>query len=203
MWMKDSKVILCTGGIGSGKSYVARAFDAMGIPSYDTDSAAKALYDTDAVLLAEVAEIAGRDVVKDGKLDRSALAARIFSDKAMLERLEAVVHPAVIRDFNRWKSARESEIVLIESAIMLEKPVFKGLADYVLAVSAPLEMRITRAMRRDGATRGAVLERISRQWTDAERETVADFVIIADERHQIVPEIVKIIETVKNGKDRS
>lgn len=201
--MKTSKVILCTGGIGSGKSYVIRAFNVMGIPSYDTDEAAKRLYDTDARLLGEVAAIAGADVVTDGRLDRRILASRIFADSSLLGKIEAAVHPAVMRDFRKWKEEQPAEMVIIESAIMLEKPALRGAADYVLAVSAPEELRIRRVMSRDNISREAVLSRMAAQWSDAQREECADFVIVTDERHQIVPEIVKIIETVKNGKDRS
>lgn len=201
--MKRSKVILCTGGIGSGKSYVIRAFNAAGIPSYDTDAAAKRLYDTDRELLDAVSEIAGKDVSVDGHLDRGLLASRIFADSSLLGKIEAVVHPAVIRDFRRWEEEQSVEVVIIESAIMLEKPSLRGVADYVLVVSAPEELRIKRVMERDGISREAVLSRMARQWNDRQREEYADFIIVTDERHQIVPEIVKIIETVKNGKDRS
>lgn len=201
--MKRSKVILCTGGIGSGKSYVIRAFNAAGIPSYDTDAAAKRLYDTDRELLDAVSEIAGKDVSVDGHLDRGLLASRIFADSSLLGKIEAVVHPAVIRDFRRWEEEQSVEVVIIESAIMLEKPSLRGVADYVLVVSAPEELRIRRVMERDGISREAVLSRMARQWNDRQREEYADFIIVTDERHQIVPEIVKIIETVKNGKDRS
>lgn len=194
---------MCTGGIGSGKSYVIRAFNAAGIPSYDTDAAAKRLYDTDRELLDAVSEIAGKDVSVDGHLDRGLLASRIFADSSLLGKIEAVVHPAVIRDFRRWEEKQSVEVVIIESAIMLEKPSLRGVADYVLVVSAPEELRIKRVMERDGISREAVLSRMARQWNDRQREEYADFIIVTDERHQIVPEIVKIIETVKNGKDRS
>lgn len=194
---------MCTGGIGSGKSYVIRAFNAAGIPSYDTDAAAKRLYDTDRELLDAVSEIAGKVVSVDGHLDRGLLASRIFADSSLLGKIEAVVHPAVIRDFRRWEEEQSVEVVIIESAIMLEKPSLRGVADYVLVVSAPEELRIRRVMERDGISREAVLSRMARQWNDRQREEYADFIIVTDERHQIVPEIVKIIETVKNGKDRS
>lgn len=201
--MKKNRTILCTGGIGSGKSYVIKAFNAMGVPSYDTDLAAKRLYDTDSQLLLQIAAIAGEDVLKDGKLDRKALAGKIFADKGMLSEIEAAVHPAVIRDFVKWEEKQSSGIVILESAILLEKPALLEVVDYVLTVSAPVELRVERAMRRDNVPRETVERRMSSQWSDAEREARADFVIINDERHQIVPEIVKIIEIVRNGKDRS
>ncbi|MBQ0025217.1 MAG: dephospho-CoA kinase [Bacteroidales bacterium] len=208
--MEGSKVILCTGGIGSGKSCIVKAFNLIGVPSYDTDSAAKRLYDTDAALLEEIASIAGADILKDGKLDKPLFAQRIFSDRKMLEEVEAAVHPAVMRDFEKWKSAQESEVVMIESAIILEKPQLRSVADYVLAVSLPEEIRVRRVMARDHTTAQAVRVRMAKQWDDAQREAYADFVLVPDDKHQLLPEILKIKnlltgsdKIVKNGKDRS
>lgn len=193
------KVILCTGGIGSGKSYVLRVFNALGIPSYDCDESAKSLYDRDAVLLKEIAEIAGEDVVVDGVLHRPLFASRIFSDQTMLERVEEVVHPAVIRDFERWRKSVSSDIVLIESAILLEKPALAGVADFVLTIAAPIEVRIERAMKRDGSSREQVMERLENQWSDEQRIGKSDFVIYTNDRHAILPEVLKIVESVRNG----
>lgn len=201
--MKESKVILCTGGIGSGKSYVIRLFNAMGIPSYDCDAAAKDLYDRDMDLLSSVAQVAGEDVLDENGLNRAALAAKIFSDGSILARIESLVHPAVMRDFEKWKQAQSSQVVIIESAIMLEKPALRNVADYVVVVEASEELRIKRVMARDSASREAVLGRMSRQWNDDQRRQHSDFVINTDEGQQLVPQIVKIIETIKNGKDRS
>ena len=201
--MKGTVTLLVTGGIGCGKSNIVKALGSLGLPSYDCDAAAKRLYDTDARLLAQVASVAGGDVVRGGRLDRKALAAKIFADASLLARIEALVHPAVIRDFLRWKEACKAPICIIESAILLENSSFDSLYDFVLAVSAPLEMRIERTMARDGASREGVLERMSRQWTDAARESRADFIIVTDDRHPILPELINIVEKIKNGKDRS
>lgn len=198
--MKESKVILCTGGIGSGKSHVVRAFSAMGIPSYDCDSAAKRLYDTDPDLIERIAEIAGKDVMSGGKIDRAALAARIFSDAELLSRIEGVVHPAVIRDFENWRNASGSDVVLVESAIMLQKPIFNGLPDFVLMVTCPVEERIERVSARDGLSRQKVLERMEAQ---EEHPEMADFIIETNDRQAIVPAVIEIIQKLKNGKDRS
>jgi len=201
--MEKTLTVLVTGGIGCGKSNIVKAFNSLGIPSYDCDAAAKRLYDTDAVLLAGVVQAAGADVLKDGKIDRRALADKIFADAGLLERINALVHPAVIRDFNSWKASCRAGCCILESAILLENPAFDSLYDRVVAVSAPEEIRVQRTMARDGATRESVLERMSRQWTDSRREERADFVIVTDDRHPVLPELINIVEKIKNGKDRS
>lgn len=201
--MKKTVTILVTGGIGCGKSNIVKAFNSLGIPSYDCDAAAKRLYDTDAELLGQVAQVAGRDVLSGGRLDRKALAAKIFANADLLSRIEALVHPAVIRDFERWQAQCDAEFCILESAILLENPAFDRLYDWVVAVSAPEEIRLERTMARDGASRESVLDRMSRQWSDTQREQRADFVIVTDDRHPILPELINIVEKIKNGKDRS
>lgn len=168
-------VLAVTGGIGAGKSYVCDIFSALhGIPVYDSDSRTKALYDTDAGLLEQIRVIAGDSVISsDGRLSKKRLASMIFSDPHMLSRVEAAVFPAVMKDFDGWKrSVREDAsrsgrpappFVIIESAIFLSKPVLAPMADKVLYVDAPLELRIERVMRRDGVGRDEVLARISNQ----------------------------------------
>lgn len=199
----NPRVILCTGGIGSGKTVVVKAFNVLGVPSYDCDRAAKDLYDCDPQLLAEVVALAGRDVLDaGGRLDRSVLAARIFADEMLRTALEARVHPAVVRDFVRWKQEQRSSLVLIESAILLEKPQFAGLYDYVVAVTAPEELRVARVVRRDGTDEAQVRRRMAAQWSDAERSAHADYILENNDRQALLPAIMAIIEKIKeDGKD--
>lgn len=104
------RTLAVTGGIGSGKSYVVRMFAALGVPVYDADSRTKGLYGSDPELLASLQSILGQDLVRDGVLDRQYMASRIFSDRDILSRVEAVVFPRVLRDFMAWKNAREMEV---------------------------------------------------------------------------------------------
>ncbi|NMB37915.1 MAG: dephospho-CoA kinase [Bacteroidales bacterium] len=198
--MKNSSVILCTGGIGSGKSYIIKVFNALGIPSYDADSRTKSLYDTDKVLLERINAIAGGDVVKDGKLQRAAFAAKIFSDPQMLARVEAVVHPAVMEDFEKWKERQQSDIVLMESAILLEKPALLSNIDYIMVVHAPEERRIERVMARDNISREQILQRMANQWSDSRRLEMADFSIETNDRDSIIAKVIEIIQIIRDGK---
>lgn len=194
------KVLLCTGGIGSGKSFVVSILQAMGCPAYDCDARAKALYDEDPALLQEVVALTGREVLTpEGRLDRKKLAARLFAEPELREKIEALVHPAVIRDFERWKAAQEAlalessaqqaPFAVLESAILLEHPQYRPLYDKVLVVSAPEEVRIRRVMARDGVTREAVLQRMASQWSDEQRRAQADFIIENDGEQALLPQI--------------
>ncbi len=198
--MESGKVILCTGGIGCGKSGIMKAFAAMGVPSFDTDNCAKRLYDEDLDILESIADVAGRDVVVSGRLDRKALARRIFSDPSLLERVESIVHPAVIDRFRKWQRGCGSRVVVIESAVMLQKPALMDIPDYVLYVTAPRDVRIRRVMERDGVTEEEVLRRMDCQEDLSSR---ADCVIETNDRQMILPVLTDIMEKLKNGKDRS
>ncbi|MBR6423283.1 MAG: dephospho-CoA kinase [Bacteroidales bacterium] len=199
------KVLLCTGGIGSGKSFVIRAFNALGVPSYDCDGAAKELYDRDPALLADVVRLCGDGVLDaEGRLDRAALAARIFADPALRAGIEALVHPAVIRDFRRWAAAQpgDPQLVIIESAILLEKPLAEKVYDYVLAVTAPDDVRLARVQQRSGLDTAAAQLRMAAQWSDAERAARADFVLENDGRKPVLPVILDILERIQeDGKN--
>jgi dephospho-CoA kinase len=197
--MKEgSCVILCTGGIGSGKSVVARVFHELGLPVYDCDRAAKELYDRDPQLLSDMVSLCGETVLDaDGRLDKAALSRRIFGNAALLAAVEDLVHPAVIRDFENWKQQQESALVLIESAILLEKPRFAGMMDYTVVVTSLEAVRIRRVMARDGVTEEQVRKRMAAQWSDAERMAKADFILENDDRQALLPAVLQIIETIK------
>lgn len=201
--MMRQRVLLCTGGIGSGKSVVVRALRALGFPSYDCDAAAKELYDRDRGLLAEVVALAGPGVLDEGgRLDRTALAARVFAEPGLLRQIEALVHPAVLRDFAAWRATQDAPWVVLESAILLEKPVPPGTYDRVLVVTAPESVRMARVIARDGVTEAQVRARMEAQWSDAQRVAKADDVLENDGRQALLPVLLPLIEKLKeDGKN--
>lgn len=157
-------VLLVTGGIGSGKSVVCRMLEESGIPVYDSDSRAKSLYEKDPVLLGEVKSLFGDDIVgAEGRLDRKLLASRAFASVEATASLNALVHPAVLRDFKSWKESQLSSVVVIESALAGTIPQYRAVIDKVLLVDAPEELRLDRASRRDGCNREAIAARMRRQ----------------------------------------
>ncbi len=169
-----------TGGIGSGKSRVCALFAALGIPVYDSDAGARELMNSDAEVMKAVTALFGPEAYDGGKLDRAFVAERVFHDKPLLASLNRIVHPAVVRDFDRWAmSHSDSPYVIMESAILFESGIDRFM-DKVIAVSAPENIRIERVASRDGASRQSVLDRMANQLTDRERESRADYVINND-----------------------
>ena len=160
------KILAVTGGIGSGKSEVCRILAENGLTlQYNADSRAKALYVECPGLLESIEVSLGCGLKdEDGNFIPSRLAAVIFSDATALQKVEALLFPAMIRDFHRMMAeATEDQIVVFESATFLEKKQFDGFADIVLLVDAPFEMRLERACRRDGASKEAIMARMNSQ----------------------------------------
>ena len=168
--------ILITGGIGSGKSVVSEILRGRGIPVYDTDSRTKYLYEGDLGMQLET-YLGHKLHTADGHFDRKALASLIFSDRQILERVEEIVHPAVLNDFEFWKKAQKCRIVCMESAIALEKPLFNESYDFVVIVNAPEDIRIRRACTRDGSDEASIRKRVRNQKVDLSK---ADFIIEND-----------------------
>jgi dephospho-CoA kinase len=196
------KVLAVTGGIGSGKTHIAYMFASMGIPVYFTDDRAKGLYDTSIEVIKGVAEILGEEVLKDGRLDKGVMASKLFSDKSLLKKIEGIVHPAVIEDFKIWRDSFQGgkyPFVIIESAIFLENPALRVLADKVLVVTAPMDLRISRVQTRSNLTTEQIVERIKNQWSDSRRVELADYVIVSDEQKALLPQIIGIYKEMEDG----
>ena len=158
------QTVFLTGLIGSGKSAVSALLREQGIPVYDSDARTKALYDEQPDLVTALEKALNVPLrAADGRLDRKTLAAVIFRDNAAREAVEALVYPAVLADFLRWRDAQEAPFVVLESAVILSKPIFSGLADRVVLVTAPREVRLQRVMARDGFTPEQVQRRMDAQ----------------------------------------
>lgn len=166
-----------TGGIGSGKSKVAEFLRDREVAIYDSDSRAKELMmSNEALREALIAEFGKECYTADG-INRAWLAQRVFNNEAELARLNAIVHPAVMRDFAAWAEAQEGNYVVLESAILLEAGL-ESHVDVVVAVMAPKELRLERAMLRDGAKREQIEERMRNQMSDEERTDRAKYAIV-------------------------
>lgn len=166
-----------TGGIGSGKSKVAELLSNRGVAVYDSDSRAKELMTSDEALRAALIEAFGVECYTDVGLNRAWLAERVFNNEEELCKLNAIVHPAVMGDFAEWAENQECDYVVMESAILLEAGL-ESHVDVVVAVMAPKELRLQRAMQRDGATEEQIEERMRNQMSDDERTERAKYAIV-------------------------
>lgn len=159
------KTVVVTGGMGSGKSAVCRILGERGIPVYDSDARTKALYNELPDLIPTLEKALDLSLrLPDGALDKSKLAARIFSDQSARETLESIVYPLVKEDFLAWRSRQKDvPFVVLESAVVLSKPLFADVIDAVVQVEAPDEVRVRRVMDRDGLSREQILGRLAAQ----------------------------------------
>lgn len=191
-----------TGGIGSGKSTVAKALEAIGYLVYYADDRARGLYMSDGQLRQSLQEIVGPEVQlynEDGQFMRSKFAELIFADQALLTKVNALVHPAVARDYAAWlrliPTTYTKGIVFKEAAILFEAGSHKQLQG-VITVYAPKNLRLARVAARDGIEKAQVLARMAKQWPDFQKINKADFIIYNDGMHPILPQIQRAIQWV-------
>jgi len=171
-----TKIIGLTGGIGSGKSTVAKAFENLGVPVYIADDAAKKIMETNAVIQLVQNEF-GSAIIRQDKIDRQQLAAVVFENPEKLQLLNSIVHPLVQKDFEEWIEKHQNySFIIKEAAILFESGSYKD-CDKIITVIAPLATRIQRVIDRDASNREAILQRIRNQWTDEMRMAKSDYVI--------------------------
>lgn len=172
-----TKIIGLTGGIGSGKSTVARFIASKGIPVYIADDEARKLTDSKEVIK-EIVKTFGDNIVKDGLIDRKRLSDIVFENAENLQKLNAIIHPAVRKHFIEWlNSHSDKELVVKEAAILFESGSYKD-CDKIITVEAPEDIRILRVSQRDSVSEEAVRARMRHQWTDEMRAEKSDFVIL-------------------------
>lgn len=181
-----------TGGIGVGKSYVAKIFKTMGIPVYDADTEAKKLMKSHPDIKENlIREFGENTYTKKGELDNKYLAKLVFDNTEKLNKLNAIVHPVVIQHGRDWGERQKTEYSLKEAALLFESGSYKEL-DYTILVTAPIDVRIARVMGRDGVDREAVLQRMAKQMPEDEKATLADFTIANDGMSALLPQIMEI-----------
>ncbi len=186
-------IVGLTGGIGSGKSTVAKIFAQLGVPVYNADTEAKQLLDTDKELHQKLVQLLGDEVSTAGKINRQAMAAKIFADKSLLQKVNGLVHPAVGRHFKQWYAAQNAPYVLREAAILFESGSYKDCA-FVITVFAPEEVRIARVMERNGIDEDEVKARMQHQWPEEEKLKRADFVLYNDGKQSTIKQVLRLHE---------
>jgi dephospho-CoA kinase len=182
-----------TGNIGSGKTTVAKVFELLGIPVFYADDEAKKVMVTDEILIESIKRTFGNEsYFADGTLNRKHIAAIVFNNEVDLQRLNALVHPAVFRAFDQWVlNIKNAPYVIKEAALLFESNSYK-MCDRSLLVSAPLENRIARVMQRDKASRADVESREARQFSEDRKKQLADDIIINDDQQLVIPQVLAL-----------
>ncbi|AXT20547.1 dephospho-CoA kinase [Flavobacteriaceae bacterium AU392] len=170
------KIVGLTGGIGSGKTTVAKMFLELGVPIYIADVEAKKLMNTSKIIKRKLIALFGDNAYKDDKLNRQFLANKIFKDKILLEKMNRIVHPKVASHFKKWQAKQNSSYVIKEAAILFENGSFTS-CDFVITVIAPIEERIKRVISRDNSSEEKVKSVMENQWADEKKIKLSQFVI--------------------------
>lgn len=185
-----------TGGIGSGKTTICRIFSVLGIPVFDADAQAKQLMESDPGLVKQLIAHFGPDIFDgQGRLRRADLASKVFGNQSELDKLNRLVHPVVIQAGDAWAQSMADSgrfpYTIKEAALLFESGSYER-NNYNILVTAPIEMRIQRVMRRDQASRAQIQARIDKQLPDQEKERLADFIIINDGRTPVIPQVLDL-----------
>lgn len=182
-----------TGGIGSGKTTVSHLFEVLGAPVFYADDEGKKVMVNDSLLKRAIQESFGADAYfTDGTLNRKYLAGIVFNNEIRLSQLNSLVHPAVFRAFDEWAdSFKNVPYLMKEAALLFESGSYK-MCDYTILVTAPIEIRIARVMRRDGVSREQVENRNVTQLTEAQKLPMADFVIRNGENDLLIPQVMAL-----------
>ncbi|MFM9911715.1 MAG: dephospho-CoA kinase [Chitinophagaceae bacterium] len=192
-----------TGGIGSGKSTVSGIFESLGVPVYDADSAAKRLMNEDPRLKEQLIKEFGEKTYENGKLNRSHLSSIVFNNKEKLTLLNSLVHPITLQDAQQWMAHQKTPYSIKEAALIFESGSQVAL-DYVIGVSAPVNLRIQRVMERDHISRAEVTARISKQMQEQVKMSLCNFIVINDGIQMLIPQVLtlhdKLLELSKQKK---
>jgi dephospho-CoA kinase len=182
-----------TGNIGGGKTTVSKIFEVLEIPVFYADDAAKKVMIEDIILVDAIKSAFGNEAYfNDGSLNRKHIASIVFNDEAELSKLNSVVHPAVFRAFDTWVSQiKNAPYVMKEAALLFESTSYK-MCDYSIMVTAPLELRIERVLKRDGLTCTEIESRNAKQFSEEKKTQLADFVVRNDDTELVIPQVMEL-----------
>lgn len=190
-----------TGGIGSGKSTIARIFETLGIPVYNADRETRRLMEEDKDIVSSIIQHFGEESYKEGRLNRSYLASVVFNNEEKLALLNSLTHPITINDANNWMKLQTAPYIIKEAALIFESGSGEFL-DYVIGVYAPAPLRIRRTMDRDKLTAAEVQKRMDRQINEEMKMKLCDFVILNNEQQAVVPQVLELHEKLKKHKSK-
>lgn len=186
-----------TGGIGSGKTTVARIFEILQVPVFDADKAARNLMNENPSVRADVIKIFGEKSYSQNTLNRKFISDIVFNDPEKLAALNGIVHPATLQNAQEWFNSQSGLYAIKEAALLFEAGAEKDV-DYVIGVSSPLPLRIQRIQHRDGLSTTEIEARINRQMNEEEKLKRCDFVLYNDEKQLLLPQVIALHEQLKN-----
>ncbi|CAM4245365.1 dephospho-CoA kinase [Zobellia nedashkovskayae] len=187
-----------TGGIGSGKTTVAKMFEELGVPVYNSDERAKDLMQKSPELITAIKELLGNEAYKDGKLDRAYVSKKVFNNKELLNTLNGIVHPAVRKDFISWAEDQSSNYVIQEAAIIFEIGS-QDFYDCIILVTAPKKTRINRIMQRDASNTVEGIEaRMRNQLSDNKKIESSDYIIQNENLEQTKVQVLDVHRDLLN-----
>ena len=189
------KLIGITGGIGSGKSTIAKVFMSLSYPVYNSDTKAKEFINSNEELINSIKLSFGNDIYNSNGLDRKKMASIVFNNPEKLELLNSIIHPAVGEDFEKWVDSQNTSFILKEAAILFETGIYRSLHKTIL-VSAPQETRIERVIKRDNTNQEEVLSRMNNQWSEEKKTELADYVIDNSGDKLVIPQVLEIIKQI-------
>ncbi|OEJ98748.1 dephospho-CoA kinase [Flavivirga aquatica] len=169
-------IVGLTGGIGSGKTTVAKQFLSLGIPVYIADEEAKKLMLKSKIIQRKLTQLFGDKAYVDGTLNKPFIAEIIFNDKTYLQKMNTIIHPRVAKHFEKWVLKQSAPYVIKEVAILFENGGYKA-CDYIITVTAPKAFRVKRLLKRDGTTKEKIEAIMKNQWTDEEKIKRSHYVI--------------------------
>lgn len=189
-------VIGLTGGIGSGKSIIAKLFELLGCAVFNSDQVAKEVY-FDAQIRPKIIKLLGKEAyLNDHVLNKNHISSKIFSDTLLLQQLNGIIHPAVIRNFKTFVNHHSGQLVIKETALLFEAHLEKEV-DKIIVVAADDAIRIKRVMARDGLDKESVQKKIQSQLLQEEKIKGADFVIYNNEDTLVIPQVLQIYKQLK------
>ena len=192
-------IVALTGGIGSGKTTIAKLFETMGCVVYNSDERAKELYNNPEVKKQVIALLGVNAYSEDHKLNKEFISDIIFNEKDKLEKLNAIIHPALALDFQNFVKQQNSESIIIkESALIFETELYKKFTTIILVI-APLEQKIKRVMSRNLISKEEVDKRMQAQWTDEQKLPLANYVISNSETDALIPQVLSVIQKLKSN----
>lgn len=186
-----------TGGIGSGKTTVTNIFSVMNIPVYIADIESKRITATSPIVRKKLKELFGKELYDGEVLNKQLLASHIFTDSKKMNKVNAIIHPEVEKDFKAWLVKHRDEKIVIHEAAILFESGFNQLVDKIITVYTPLEERVKRTMKRDKSTREEVLNRINNQMSDEKKKELSDFVIVNTNDQSLIKQAIEILKKLE------